>query len=484
MSLNDEQAAVVSHDEALDRETWEAVTVEPEPDQFISKDQPFNEKKMEQFIANCFGKLIEDAKRPLVEQFQEYNTIVSSLQEQILSLKSAVEGLQTNISVSSTATIPDNEFDDATVSYDLDALLQLIANHKASDLHIRADNCPMVRLEGELLPIGKNILSPADTKKLITNAMTKTQLAQLNEEGSVNFAKNIPGYRFRINAYKQRGTIGAAVRLLRMDIPTIEELNLPLVLKRFAEFNHGLVLVTGPAGSGKSTTLASLMGHINNTKKHHMITIEDPIEFIHKDNLSIVTQREVGTDTGSFFGALKEALRQDPNVILIGEMRDPETVWTATMAAETGHLVFSSLHTHNTTQAIDRMIDMFSGERQQQFRYLLASVLRGIVSLRLIPRADGHGRVPAVEVMVVTPTITSLIMEGQSSEIYPYIVQGKHEGMQTFTESLTLLYENGLITKEDALFHADHPTEFRLGIEGHASGTSFFSINSFPGSQL
>lgn len=478
-----EYEAVAEGNNVLDM--WEAVTVEPETvdkqleNTFASnKEFEVKIKEISEQVNSCTSA-IETCKQDL-----------ASLKESFVALKTVVEGIpQTlkfppegqNKSKEAETYLGEISFDETpTISYNLDTLLQLVANHKASDLHVRAGNCPMVRLEGELLPVGKNKLTSADTKKLITDVMTTSQKTKLANEGSVNFARNIPGHRFRVTAYKQRGTIGAAIRFLRTDIPTFEELSLPLVMKRFANLNHGLVLVTGPAGSGKSTTLAAMVGYMNTTKKNHIITIEDPIEFVHQDNYSIITQREVGADTTSFFIALKEALRQDPNVILIGEMRDPETVWTAIMAAETGHLVFSSLHTHSTAQAIDRMIDFFSGEQQKQFRHLLAAVLKGVISLKLIQRADGKGRVPAVEVLVVTPTIASFIAEGNSSEIYPYIVQGGHEGMQTFTESLMKLYESAIITKEEALYHADHPTEFRLGIEGHTTGGA--TTLTIPGS--
>jgi twitching motility protein PilT len=215
-----------------------------------------------------------------------------------------------------------------------------------------------------------------------------------------------------------------------------------------------------------------MVDYINTNRKMHVITVEDPIEFYHKDKLSLITQREVGTDTSSFADALRQALRQDPNVIMVGEMRDPETIMTAVVAAETGHLVLSTLHTPNTVQAVDRIIDTFSGELQRQFRLLLSNSLKGVVSQRLLTRADEKGRVPATEVMVVTPTISSLILEGKTEEIYPYLQQGASDGMQTFTQSLLRLYEAGLINKEEALFHADQPTEFRLGSEGHSTATA------------
>ena len=274
---------------------------------------------------------------------------------------------------------------------------------------------------------------------------------------------------------RNRGAWAFWSSMLRTEMPTVDELNLPPVLKQLSSLHSGLVLVTGPAGSGKSTTLAAMIEHINSTLKKHVITIEDPIEFVHRDKQSIVTQREIGSDTHSFGEALRQALRQDPNVILIGEMRDAETVLTAAAAAETGHLVLSTLHTQNTVQSVDRMLDYFSGDQQRQFRLLLSNVLRGVVSQRLLQRADQSGRVAALEVLMVTPTISSLILEGKTNEIYPYLQQGGTEGMQTFTASLSRLYEQGLITKEEAIYHADQPTEFRLEVEGHTTGMAQYT---------
>ena len=358
----------------------------------------------------------------------------------------------------------------ATINFNLETLLKVMIKHKASDLHIKPGVRPVVRLEGELIPVGNTVLQEADTQKLILDSMPEPVLKRFYQQGYADYAYALPEGRFRVNAYLQRAAVSAAIRYLKSDIPSFKELNLPDVLNRFVEFNHGLILVTGPAGNGKSTTLASMIHQINMTQKKHIITIEDPIEFIHQDEKSFISQREIGSDAPSFFDALKQALRQDPNVILIGEMRDPETIWTAVMAAETGHLVLSTLHTPNTVQSIDRILDPFSGEQQKQFRELLARTLRAVVSQRLLPKADGSGRVPAVEVMISTPTIASLIAEGNTSEIYTYIAQGEHEGMQTFTESLTKLYQAGMVSKETALFHAEHQTEFRLGIEGHFTG--------------
>jgi len=364
------------------------------------------------------------------------------------------------------------EPDTEGLGFELTDLLQVMIKHQASDLHLKVGTPPTVRLDGELIPVGNQVLSPKDARYLILTAMSPHQRRQLGGKREVDFAYATSVARFRVNAFLERGNLSAAFRMLRTEMPSLDELGLPAVLKTLASLNNGLILVTGPAGSGKSTTLAALIDYINTSRKTHVITVEDPIEFFHKDKLSLITQREVGSDTSSFADALRQALRQDPNVIMVGEMRDPETIMTAVVAAETGHLVLSTLHTPNTVQAVDRIIDTFSGELQRQFRLLLSNSLKGVVSQRLLTRADEKGRVPATEVMVVTPTISSLILEGKTEEIYPYIQQGTSDGMQTFTQSLLRLYEAGLINKEEALFHADQPTEFRLGAEGHSTATS------------
>lgn len=358
------------------------------------------------------------------------------------------------------------------LGYSLNDLLLVMMKHGASDLHIKMGVPPIVRLDGDLFPVGAQPLTEQHCRHLIFSALTRPQRRRLMEHREVDCAYTMPEGRFRVNAFLQKGSLSAAFRHVRLTIPTMEEMALPPVLKKLAGLNNGLILVTGPTGSGKSTTLASMIDFINANRNVHIVTIEDPIEFIHADKTGLVTQREVGVDTPSFGEALRHALRQDPDVILIGEMRDAETMMTAVTAAETGHLVLSTMHTPNAIQAVDRIIDMFSGDQQLQFRQLLASSLRAVVSQRLMARADGAGRIATVEVLVVTPTIASLILENKIGDIYPLMVSGAHEGMQTFTQSLIKLYEQGLITREEGLFHADQPTEFRLGIEGHTTGTS------------
>ncbi|MBI3924066.1 MAG: PilT/PilU family type 4a pilus ATPase [Armatimonadetes bacterium] len=343
--------------------------------------------------------------------------------------------------------------------------------HKASDLHLKPDAPPTVRLNGDLIPVGDHILSEAQCRSLVFAAIPMIKRKLLIRRREVDHAYVSAGVRFRLNAFLERGRVSAAFRMVNSVIPAFRELNLPPILEKLAMMNNGLVLVTGPAGSGKSTTLASVIDFINRNRKVHVVTIEDPIEFHHRDQNSFVTQREVGSDTQSFPEALRQALRQDPNVIMLGEMRDAETIMTAVTAAETGHLVLSTLHTPNAVQAIDRIVDAFQGESQQQVRLLLSTCLRAVISQKLLNRIDGRGRVPATEVMVCTATIASHILDGETHNIYQYVASGASEGMQTYTQSLARLVQRGLISKEEAMYHADRPTEFRLQAEGHTSST-------------
>jgi len=352
------------------------------------------------------------------------------------------------------------------IPLDLDDLLQVIIEHNASDLHLKVGSPPVARLEGELVPIGEQSLSKNDTKRLVLGSMNENQRRLLQETWSINYAYTLNKFRFRVNAYYERECLSAAFRMLGMGGMTFEDLNLPRNLERFANLKNGLVLVCGPAGSGKSTALSAIISHINNTRKLHIITIEDPIEFYHEDKMCIISQREVGIDTKSFAESLRQALRQDPNVILIGEMRDKETIETAVLAAETGHLVLSTIHASNAVQAIERVLDVFSGKMQEQFRLLISNTLRGIMSLKLINKTDGSGLIPAVELMFMTPTIKSLILENKLPDIYQFLEEGIADGMLTFTESLLRLVRKGIITREDALFNAEHPTELRLKLDG------------------
>ena len=353
---------------------------------------------------------------------------------------------------------------------DLDSLLRQMVEMGASDLHLKAAAPPIARVHGVLTPIGDRPMSLPECENLIFSSMTHAQQQEFMDTHELDYAYGLHGHgRFRVNAYFQRGTVSAAFRTVRLDIPSMEELRLPPVIRKLCEHQDGIILLTGATGTGKSTTLASMIDFINTTQKRHIVTIEDPIEYIHVDKKSIISQREVGIDTESFTVALKQALRQDPDVILIGEMRDPETIITALTAAETGHLVLSTLHTQNTVQALERIMDALPEGNRKQFTVQLSTSLRAIISQRLLARLDGAGRVPAIEVLVATPTIRSLILEGKFGDMYQYMVNGRFDGMQTFTQSLLDLYQSGLVTEKEAFSKADKPTEFRLAIEGHVT---------------
>lgn len=353
----------------------------------------------------------------------------------------------------------------ASLNFRLEDLMRTVIKNRASDLHLKPFAPPTVRLEGKLVPIGERPLTEEESNYLVLSALPPRKRLPLGQLREVDHAYVAFGVRFRLNAFLERGHLSAAFRMISTSVPRFHELGLPPVLERLASLQDGLVLITGPAGAGKSTTMAAVVDWINDNRRAHIVTIEDPIEFHHQDRTAFISQREVGTDTVSFMEALKQALRQDPNVIMLGEMRDAETIMTAVMAAETGHLVLSTLHTPNTAQAIDRIVDSFDGQTQQQVRLLLASCLRGIVSQKLINRADGRGRIPAVEVLINTSTIASHILDGQTHEIYQYIQRGESEGMQTFTQSLITLLDRGLITYQDATQVADRKNELRLASE-------------------
>lgn len=353
---------------------------------------------------------------------------------------------------------------------DINELLKEAHGQGASDLHLKVGSHPIVRINGELRPLATDKrLSQEDTLKIAFTVMSPGQREVFKKRNDLDLAYSVPGLgRFRSNIFIQRGTIGLVFRVIPMRIPTIEELLLPDILKKLAMEPRGLILVTGTTGSGKSTTLAAMIDQINNNKTDHIMTIEDPIEYLHRDKRSIVNQREIGSDTESFSKALRAALRQDPDVILVGEMRDFETIQTALTAAETGHLVLSTLHTSDATETVNRVISVFPPYQHKQIRIQLSSVLRGIISMRLVPRADGKGRVPAVEVLVATATIKDCILDPDKTKIIPdMIAQGAiHYGMQTFDQSLFHLFKSGLISYEEALKRATNPDDFALKVKG------------------
>jgi twitching motility protein PilT len=349
-------------------------------------------------------------------------------------------------------------------------LLKQMVQRGASDLHLKVGNPPVIRINGVLQPMSDySRLRREDTIEFASQILNKKQKQDFNENFEIDFAYSVSGLgRFRCNAFLQRGSIGIVFRSIPMKILTVEELRLPLVLKDLALEPRGLILVTGITGSGKTTTLASMIQHINNNKNVHVITIEDPIEYMHRDNKALVNQREVGGDTKSFNAALRSALRQDPDVILVGEMRDRETIETAITAAETGHLVMSTLHTADATGTVNRIISMFPAYQQSQIRLELAEVLKGSISMRLVRKKDGKGRVPAVEVMVATEIIRQAIIEPDKTLRIPeYIEAGRSQyGMQSFDQALLDLFREGLITYEEALLHCTRPADFGLKVKG------------------
>lgn len=360
------------------------------------------------------------------------------------------------------------------MSIDLNAILQVAIKSGASDIHIKAGLPPMFRVNGSLLPLREaQRLTPEDIARTAVALMTPYQQQVFKERLDCDFAYGVPGVgRFRVNVFQQRSTVGMVLRVIPYKVQTIESLQLPASIKKLAEERRGLVVVTGTTGSGKSTSLAAIIEQINSTRSSHIITVEDPIEFLIRDKRSLVNQRELGADCLTFSSALRAALRQDPDVILVGEMRDHETIEIAMTAAETGHLVLSTLHTTDASETITRIVTTFPPHQQAQVRLQLAGLLRGVVSQRLVPRKDGQGRVPAVEVMIVTARIRELIMDPvRFRELNEAIAQGKDTyGMQTFDQSLLDLLNRDLITYEEALLQSSNPDDFALKVSGIESG--------------
>jgi len=353
----------------------------------------------------------------------------------------------------------------------INELLTVVCEQGASDLHLKVGNHPIARIRGKLTPMTQfKRMVQEDTIAMAYAIMASDkQKGKFKENFDIDIAYSVPSLgRFRCNIFNQRGTVGLVLRVIPRKIYTIDDLMLPKVLKTICQEQRGLVLVTGTTGSGKSTTLAAMIDLINATRTEHILTIEDPIEYLHRDNLSIVNQREVEADCKSFSSALRAALRQDPDVILVGEMRDLETIETALHAAETGHLVFSTLHTLDATETINRVISVFPPHHQKQIRLQLSAVLRGVISQRLVPRADGQGRVPAVEVMVATETIRTCIEDKDKTKMLKDVIAAgtAQYGMQTFDQSLYFLLRQGLITEEEALLRATNVGEFKLRLEG------------------
>jgi twitching motility protein PilT len=352
------------------------------------------------------------------------------------------------------------------MSFDLDFCLRHLIEEGGSDLHLKVPAPPVIRVDGQMHPIeGLPALQPEDTERAVLEMLDDPpKLEEFANEYEVDFAYSIPGLaRFRVNAFRQRGSASLVIRAIPVSIRTVEELELPPVINELAEEERGIVLLTGTTGSGKSTTLAAMIDHINSTRRRHIVTIEDPLEFLHVDKKSIINQREVGMDTTSFRRALRRVLRQDPDVILIGEMRDEETVHTALSAAETGHLVFSTVHTVDAAETVNRLIDFFPPHMHQQARAMIAGTLKGAVAQRLVPTADGRGRVACCEILRMTGRVRDMIMDPtQTGRLPEVIAEGSFYGMQTFDQHLFEHLKAGRVTMEQALQAASSPHDFKL----------------------
>jgi twitching motility protein PilT len=380
-------------------------------------------------------------------------------------------------------TLPSNESGKggAAGAFNFKAVLQQMVQQNASDVHLKVGRPPVLRVNGELITLDMPPLRPEDVKLLAEHIMTPRQVKEFTDNKEADFAIGVPGIgRFRVNVYQQRGTVAYALRSVPYQVKTTDELNLPPVIKHIAMRPRGLVLVTGITGSGKSTALAAMLQHINETRHANIITIEDPIEFLHRDNKSNINQREVGTDTTSFAQALRRVLRQDPDVILIGEIRDRETLEVALKAADTGHLVFSTLHTTDAAQTINRVISFYDPHQQNEVRFMLSSALAAIISLRLVPRNDKPGRVPACEILINTAAVRDQIRDMDSSLNIPELIkEGTVQyGMQSFDQSLMHWYSQNVISYESAIFFATNPSEFALRTQG-VEGSSDQSWDAF-----
>jgi twitching motility protein PilT len=369
----------------------------------------------------------------------------------------------------------------AVSGFDFKAVLQQMVQRGASDLHLKVGRPPTLRVNGELVPLDLTPLRPNDLVALAKELMTPQQLKEFADERESDFATGVPGIgRFRVNVYLQRGTLAFALRIVPHRVPRLDELHLPPVLSEIALTPRGLILITGVTGSGKSTAMAAMLQHINERRQANIITIEDPIEFLHRDQKCHINQREVGTDTGSFAQALRRVLRQDPDIIQIGEIRDLETLDTALKAADTGHLVFATLHTTDATQTINRVLSFYPPHQQAEVRFALASALHAVVSLRLVPRIDRPGRVPAAEVLVNTAAVRDNIRDMSKSLNIPELIRDGtvQYGMQSFDQSLMSWYTRGVISFDSALFYATSPAEFALRAQGVA-GSSDTSWDPF-----
>jgi twitching motility protein PilT len=351
------------------------------------------------------------------------------------------------------------------LSYSIDDLLEQMVSRNASDLHVTTETPPVIRVRGEIARLeGYEPLTSEDTQQLLYRILSSERQKQLEIKRQLDFSHSIPGLaRFRVNVYFQKESLAAAFRLIPQELKTLEELGIPASLHQLAEKPRGIVLVTGPTGSGKSTTLAALIDEINRNRSEHILTVEDPIEFLHRHKRCIVNQREIGPDATSFSEALKAALREDPDVILVGEMRDLETISTALTAAETGHLVFGTLHTQSAPSTIDRIIDVFPPEQQEQVRIMIAMSLQGVVTQTLLPTADGAGRVPALEILLPDDAVRNLIRQGKVEQIYSVMQTNTAKGMQTMEQALADLIQRRVVSVEDGLSRSSRPQQL-IGI--------------------
>src|SRR6266550_3293699 len=362
-------------------------------------------------------------------------------------------------------------------AFDYKSVLQQMVQHNASDLHLKVGRPPTLRIDGHMVSLELPALKQEDLRSLAEQIMAPKNIKEFSEQKESDFALAVPGIgRFRVNAYQQRGTIAYALRTVPFQAKTIAELNLPEICERISLMPRGLILVTGITGSGKSTALASMLHYINQNRHANIITIEDPIEFLHRDIKSSINQREVGTDTNSFGQALRRVLRQDPDILLVGEIRDLDTLDTALKAAETGHLVFSTLHTTDATQTINRVLSFYPPHQQTEVRYMLSTALRAIISLRLVRRADKKGRVPAAEVLVNTEAVRDQIRDMSKALNIPQLIRegAVPYGMQSFDQSLMNWYSKGIVSYDDALFAASNPAEFALRVQGSGSASDTF----------
>jgi twitching motility protein PilT len=349
---------------------------------------------------------------------------------------------------------------------DLNDYLRLLVDRRGSDLHLKVGQPPVIRVHGDLVPTDFARLGAEDTERIANEILPEKLVSFLDSTGGADFAHSVSGLgRFRVNVFKQRGSMGVVMRRVLPAPPSIDSLGTPEIVKRLAEEPRGLVLVTGPTGSGKTTTCAAMIDHINAIRSCNVVTLEDPIEVLHADKQALISQREVGTDTESYFQGLRHAMRQDPDVIFVGEMRDPETVWAAIAASETGHFVVSTLHTVDCQETVNRIIEFFPAAQQQQVRHSLAGTLRGIVSQRLLQRKDRKGRIPAIEVLVATGRVHDAIVDPEETRMIPDIIaEGDFYGMQTFDQSLMTLYMDGVVGLEEALHAATSPHDFKVAL--------------------